>query len=103
MHGLWRGLIANARFTGGLIFGVINVVGNFGTVFLDQSYWQSAIAAKPSATYKGYILGGMCWCALSLQHSGGHVSDLCCGHNLHAKVQAVQGGAHGRCASRDVN
>lgn len=23
-----------------------------------QSYWQSAIAAKPSATYKGYILGG---------------------------------------------
>ena len=28
-------------------------VGNFGTVFVDQSYWQGAIAAKPSATYKG--------------------------------------------------
>jgi hypothetical protein len=40
---------------------VINIVGNFGTVFVDQSYWQSAIAAKPSATYKGYILGGLCW------------------------------------------
>jgi hypothetical protein len=38
---------------GGFIFGVINIVGNFGTVFIDQSYWQSAIAAKPSATYKG--------------------------------------------------
>eukprot|EP01025_Chloroclados_australasicus_P054480 TRINITY_DN645_c0_g1_i2.p1 TRINITY_DN645_c0_g1~~TRINITY_DN645_c0_g1_i2.p1 ORF type:complete len:669 (-),score=98.15 TRINITY_DN645_c0_g1_i2:461-2467(-) len=46
---------------GGLIFGIINIIGNFGTVFVDQSYWQSAIAAKPSATYKGYILGGLCW------------------------------------------
>jgi urea-proton symporter len=45
----------------GFIFGIINIVGNFGTVFLDQAYWQSAIAAKPSATYKGYILGGLCW------------------------------------------
>lgn len=48
----------------GFIFGIINVVGNFGTVFVDQSYWQSAIAAKPSATYKGYILGGLCWFAI---------------------------------------
>ena len=48
----------------GLIFGIINIVGNFGTVFVDQSYWQSAIAAKPSATWKGYILGGLCWFAI---------------------------------------
>ena len=48
----------------GFIFGVINIVGNFGTVFVDQSYWQSAISAKPSATYKGYILGGLCWFAI---------------------------------------
>merc|ERR1719473_320226 len=33
---------------GGLSFGVVNIVGNFGTVFVDQSYWQSAIAARPS-------------------------------------------------------
>ena len=46
---------------GGLIFGVINVIGNFGTVFNDQAYWQSAIAAKPSASYKGYLLGGVLW------------------------------------------
>jgi hypothetical protein len=26
-----------------------------------QSYWQSAVAAKPSSTYAGYILGGLCW------------------------------------------
>jgi len=45
----------------GFKFGVINIIGNFGTVFVDQSYWQSAIAAKPSAAHKGYILGGMVW------------------------------------------
>lgn len=24
---------------GGLIFGIINIIGNFGTVFCDQAYW----------------------------------------------------------------
>jgi urea-proton symporter len=42
----------------GLMFGVINIVGNFGTVFVDQSYWQSAIAARPSSASRGYLLGG---------------------------------------------
>jgi len=46
---------------GGLQFGIINIVGNFGTVFVDQSYWQSAIAAKPASTHKGYLLGGLVW------------------------------------------
>jgi hypothetical protein len=40
---------------------VCSVIGNFGTVFVDQSYWQSAVAAKPGAAHKGYILGGMVW------------------------------------------
>uniref|UniRef100_A0A7S0S4D6 Urea active transporter n=1 Tax=Chlamydomonas leiostraca TaxID=1034604 RepID=A0A7S0S4D6_9CHLO len=48
----------------GIIFGIINIIGNFGTVFVDQAYWQSAIAARPSATYKGYLLGGLCWFAV---------------------------------------
>ena len=46
---------------GGIIFGIINIVGNFGTVFVDQSYWQSAIAAKPSSSTRGYLLGGLVW------------------------------------------
>jgi len=45
----------------GLMFGIINVVGNFGTVFVDQSYWQSAIAADPASAHKGYMLGGLVW------------------------------------------
>lgn len=48
----------------GIVFGIINIIGNFGTVFVDQAYWAGAIAAKPSATYKGYLLGGMCWFAI---------------------------------------
>jgi len=48
----------------GLMFGIINIVGNFGTVFVDQSYWQSAIAAKPESAAKGYFLGGICWFAI---------------------------------------
>ena len=46
---------------GGVKFGIINIVGNFGTVFVDQSYWQSAIAAKPASAHKGYLLGGLVW------------------------------------------
>ena len=49
---------------GGLIFGVINIVGNFGTVFVDQAYLQRAIAAQPSSTVRGFLLGGMCWFAI---------------------------------------
>ena len=45
----------------GLEFGIINIVGNFGTVFVDQSYWQSAIAASPASAHKGYLLGGLVW------------------------------------------
>lgn len=46
---------------GGLIFGIINIIGNFGTVFVDQSYYMGAIASKPSASWKGYLLGGVMW------------------------------------------
>ena len=45
----------------GLAFGIINIIGNFGTVFVDQSYWQSAIAASPASAHKGYLLGGLVW------------------------------------------
>jgi hypothetical protein len=41
------------RSQSGLKFGIINIIGNFDTVFVDQAYWQSAIAAKPAATFRG--------------------------------------------------
>ncbi|KAK2740591.1 hypothetical protein FQN55_008800 [Onygenales sp. PD_40] len=48
----------------GGIFFVINLVGNFGTVFLDASYYNKAIAAHPVSAFPGYVLGGMCWFAI---------------------------------------
>jgi len=45
----------------GLMFGVINIVGNFGTVFVDQAYWQRAIASTDRAASKAFIYGGLAW------------------------------------------
>ena len=62
------GVVGNAGYSyttmassGGAVFGIINIVGNFGTVFVDQAYWQRAFAARPSATVVGYLVGGLCW------------------------------------------
>ncbi|KAL3315476.1 hypothetical protein Ciccas_005893 [Cichlidogyrus casuarinus] len=50
--------------TRGLMFGVVNIIGNFGTVFVDQSYWAASVAAKPSEGVIGFILGGIVWFAI---------------------------------------
>ncbi|KAG8920620.1 hypothetical protein FRC01_000667 [Tulasnella sp. 417] len=49
------------RSVGGIIFGVINLVGNFATVFLDQAYWQRGIASHPATSVKAFLLGGLAW------------------------------------------
>mmetsp|Transcript_67 Transcript_67/g.264 ORF Transcript_67/g.264 Transcript_67/m.264 type:complete len:658 (+) Transcript_67:35-2008(+) len=74
----------------GLMFGIINIIGNFGTVFMDQSYWQSAIAAKPSASHKGYMLGGLVWFTIpfALATSLGLAATA-----LGAKLTAAEAGA----------
>ncbi|KAL4951598.1 Sodium:solute symporter family-domain-containing protein [Aspergillus filifer] len=48
----------------GGIFWVINLVGNFGTVFLDNGYYNKAIAAHPVHAFPGYVIGGLCWFAI---------------------------------------
>ncbi|KAK0938063.1 hypothetical protein LTR29_010392 [Friedmanniomyces endolithicus] len=47
-----------------LIFGVIQLCSGMGTVFLDQGYWQRAIASRPKTAVPGYILGGFAWFAI---------------------------------------
>ena len=64
VEGNAAGAFLTLASAGGLMFGIINIVGNFGTVFVDQAYWQRAIAAKPSSTVKGFLLGGLCWFAI---------------------------------------
>jgi urea-proton symporter len=59
-----RGSYVTMRSKNGLIFGVINIIGNFATVFQDQAYWQRAIASRPATTVKAYLLGGLAWFAI---------------------------------------
>lgn len=49
--------------SGGIFF-VINIVGNFGTVFLDAGYWNKAISSSPAAALPGYVIGGLSWIAI---------------------------------------
>ncbi|KAH7890245.1 urea transporter [Phlebopus sp. FC_14] len=57
------------RSKGGIIFGVINLIGNFATVFQDQAYWQRAIASRPATTVKAYLIGGLAWFAIPFTFS----------------------------------
>ncbi|KAJ6629356.1 urea transporter [Mycena sp. CBHHK59/15] len=59
-----HGSYITMRSKNGLIFGVINIIGNFATVFQDQAYFQRAIASRPSSTVKAYLLGGLAWFAI---------------------------------------
>ncbi|EUC64398.1 solute symporter family transporter [Rhizoctonia solani AG-3 Rhs1AP] len=56
-----QGSYLTMRSKNGLIFGVINIIGNFATVFNDQAYWQRAIASKPQCCVKAYLVGGLAW------------------------------------------
>ena len=64
-----QGSYLTLRSVNGLIFGVINLVGNFATVFQDQAYWQRAIASRPATTVKAYLMGGLAWFAVPFAFS----------------------------------
>ncbi|KAF3026602.1 hypothetical protein E8E14_014323 [Neopestalotiopsis sp. 37M] len=59
-----EGSYLTMRSKEGVIFFVINIVGNFGTVFLDNGYYNKAIAASPVHALPGYIIGGLSWFAI---------------------------------------
>lgn len=44
--------------------GIIQLCSGSGTVFLDQAYWQRAIASRPTTAVRAYILGGLAWFAI---------------------------------------
>ncbi|KAL0932225.1 urea transporter [Colletotrichum truncatum] len=52
------------RSQGGAEFFIINLCGNFGTVFLDNGYYNKAIAASPVDALPGYVMGGVSWFAV---------------------------------------
>ncbi|KAL1304291.1 hypothetical protein AAFC00_000696 [Neodothiora populina] len=64
VEGNAQGSYLTMRSQEGAIFFVINLVGNFGTVFTDNGYWNKAIAASPVHALPGYIMGGLSWFAI---------------------------------------
>jgi SSS family transporter len=64
VDGNFTGSYLTLASSGALVFGIINIVGNFGTVFVDQAHWQRAIAAAPKSAFKGFMIGGLAWFAI---------------------------------------
>jgi len=58
------GSYLTVRSHDGIIFFVINIVCNFGTVFCDAGYSQKAIAANGASPLSGYLVGGLSWFAI---------------------------------------
>lgn len=56
----------------GLVFAIDLFAAGFSTVWLDQAYWQRAIASRPETSVRAYILGGIAWyvSASPNKHSG---------------------------------
>jgi urea-proton symporter len=57
-----EGSYLTMRSQEGAVFFVINLVGNFGTVFCDNGYYNKAIAASPVHALPGYIAGEQATC-----------------------------------------
>ena len=51
------------RSIDGLAFGFDIFAAGFCNVWLDQAYWQRAIASKPETSVRAYLLGGLVSCA----------------------------------------
>lgn len=66
LEGNAGGLYLTVKSHLGGIFFVINIVGNFGTVFLDNGYFNKAFASDPAATMPGYVIGGLSWFAIPM-------------------------------------
>ena len=43
--------------------------GGFGVVFINQSFWQSAIVARPTSAVWGYLFGAVAWFGIPLMLS----------------------------------
>ncbi|KAF2015853.1 urea active transporter-like protein [Aaosphaeria arxii CBS 175.79] len=64
VEGNAHGSYLTLRSREGAIFFVINIIGNFGTVFMDNGYYQKALSASPVHALPGYIIGGLSWFAI---------------------------------------
>ena len=43
--------------SGGLQFGILEIISSFGNVWADQSYWQASLQAFPVGSYTADKMG----------------------------------------------
>jgi Na+/proline symporter len=58
------------RSSSGGRFAILNIVGNFATVFGDQAYHMRAIASHPRTSVKAFMWGGIAWFGIPLSIGG---------------------------------
>lgn len=56
-----KGSYLTFKSNGGLVFAIDLFVAGFSTVWLDQAYWQRAVASRPETSVKAYLFGGIAW------------------------------------------
>ena len=61
-----KGKFLNITSYSGIMFGIVNTIGNFGTVFLDQTYWQRAIAVNYKSAGSCFLTAGLVWFAIPI-------------------------------------
>ncbi|HTJ27114.1 MAG TPA: hypothetical protein VMA36_13225 [Candidatus Limnocylindria bacterium] len=50
----------------GLLFGTINFVSQLGTVLVDQTYWQRAIASRRGEAWRSFVASALLWLPIPL-------------------------------------
>lgn len=53
--GNYKGAFLTGKTQGGIFFGLILTIGNFGLTIMDSSFWQKAFSATPKASCPGYL------------------------------------------------
>jgi Na+/proline symporter len=49
---------------GGILFGILHLLANFGLVIMDTSFFIKAFSASPRAVVPGYVIGGIAYFAI---------------------------------------
>lgn len=63
---------------GGILFGILHLLANFGLVIMDTSFFIKAFSASPSAVVPGYVIGGIAYFAIPWA-IGTLASSICLG------------------------
>ncbi|KAH8198342.1 hypothetical protein TruAng_007497 [Truncatella angustata] len=59
VDGNYQGSHLTMRSTQSVLFGILHIISNFGTITMDTGFWQKGFSAAPDAAVPGYVLGGI--------------------------------------------